>query len=571
MVDSLGRHPQLKYIVNLHEQACSIAAEAYSQYTNNLGAALVTTGPGSTNAITGVASAWLDSIPCLIVSGQVQRKDMIGNRGVRQMGFQEINIVDMIKPITKYAVTVMEPEKVKYHMQKALYLARSGRPGPVWLDVPLDVQSAVVDEDKMISFDEKECEIKHDPDGLKQSVSATIERLNKSERPVILVGNGVRLAKAEEDFIVLAEKLNIPVLVTWKAIDFFAEDHPLYFGRPGAIGQRGANFIQQNSDFIMILGARLDLGQTGYSHKNFAREAIKIMVDADRNEINKMDTSIDVRADFDAKAFIGEFLKQINTVERKERKLWFEKCRDWKARYPVIVPEYRNQKDFVNDYFLIDLLSEKLSGDDLIIPGSSGACSERVMQSFRVKKGQRVFNSEGLGSMGFGISSAIGGCVASGNKRTICIEGDGGFVMNIQELETVKRLNLNIKLFILNNQGYVSIRATQKNYFKGFFVGTNNKTGLSLPDFVKVAEAHGIKSFRISDNTELENKLDEILSFDGPVLCELMVDPDLVTMPRISNYQKEDGSFVSRPLEDLWPFLDRDEFRRNMIIKPVDE
>ena len=571
LVDSVGRHPKLKYIVNLHEQACAIAAEAYSQYTNEIGGALVTTGPGATNAITGVASAWLDSIPCFIISGQVKRADMIGNKGIRQMGFQEINIIDMVKHITKYAVTILEPDKIKYHLEKALYLAKNGRSGPVWIDVPLDVQSSMIDENKLIGFDKTECEKKIDLNLIKQNVSETIDFINKSERPIILVGNGVRLSNAEEKFIKLVEQLNIPILTTWKAIDMFDENHPLYIGRPGAIGQRGANFAQQNSDLIIVIGARLDLGQTGYTHNNFAREAKKIMIDIDVNEINKMDTTIDIKSVCDAKIFIEEVLNQIAKVKTIDRTYWMKKCKDWKTKYPVILPEYQSQEKYVNDYVLIDLLSDKLNKDDILVPGSSGACSERAMQAFRVKKGQKIFNSEGLGAMGFGISSAIGGCIASGNKRTICIEGDGGFIMNVQELETVKRLNLPIKLFILNNEGYVSIRTTQKNFYNSKFVGSSVESGLTLPDYIKVGESYGIKSIRISTNTELKEKLDDILNSTEPILCELMIDPDQVTMPRISNYQKEDGTFVSRPLEDLWPFLDREEFKQNMIIKILEE
>ncbi|HOY32843.1 MAG TPA: thiamine pyrophosphate-binding protein [Bacteroidales bacterium] len=571
LVDSLGKHPAIEYTVNLHEQACAVAAEAYAQYTNDIGVALVTTGPGATNAITGVASAWLDSIPVLILSGQVKRDDLIGNRKVRQMGFQEINIVDMVKPITKYAVTITDPESVKYHLQKALYLARSGRPGPAWLDIPLDVQDARIEETKLKCYSEEEQIEKVDIVLLKEQVARTIELLNNAERPVILAGNGIRLAKAEHLFLDLVKKLQVPVLTTWKTIDFFDENDEWYFGRPGSVGQRGANFVQQNADSIMIIGARLDFGQTGYNHKNFAREARKIMVDADMHEINKMMTLIDVPVCADAGLFIEELQKNIALVENKDRNYWIGRCKEWKARYPVVLPEYKEQKDFVNDYYLIDLLSDELTADDVIIPGSSGACSERTMQAFRIKKGMRLFNSEGLGPMGFGLPAAIGGCLASEKKRTVCIDGDGGFVMNIQELETLKRLELPVKIFVLNNKGYGSIRITQKAYFEGRFAGSSTGSGLTLPDFCRVADAHGIRTFRIANNPELKENIRQILDYNGPVLCELLINPDQVTAPRMMSYKTEDGRMISRPLEDLWPFLDRDEFRQNMIIKPLED
>ncbi|MFC2038930.1 thiamine pyrophosphate-binding protein [Chloroflexota bacterium] len=372
LVDSLGRCQGIEYICNLHEQACAIAADACSQYTNNLGVALVTTGPGGTNAITGVAGAWLDSNPCMIISGQVKREDLIGDRGVRQMGFQEINIVDTVASITKYAVTVTDPTSIKYHLEKAFYLARNGRPGPVWIDIPLDVQAAQFDETELKGFDPGEIAPPYKLDSLKQQVSEVIKLINDSERPVILVGNGVRLAKALDDFQKLIEVLQIPVLTTWKAIDFLPEEHQLFIGRPGAIGQRGANFAQQNSDCILVLGARLDLGQTGYDHGNFARAAQKIMVDIDAAEIKKMDMKIDVPVCADAGDFIRELFRQKSTIAVKDRSDWWIRCREWKSRYPVILPEYQNETEGVNLYTLVDVLSDEMAADDLLVPGSSG-------------------------------------------------------------------------------------------------------------------------------------------------------------------------------------------------------
>ena len=563
LVDAVGRCRGLEYVCNLHEQACAIAAEAYGQYTNNLGVALVTTGPGGTNAVTGVAAAWLDSTPCLFISGQVKRADLIGVSNLRQMGFQELNIVDVVRPITKYAVTVIGPSSIRYHLEKALYLAKSGRPGPVWIDIPLDVQATEIDETELKKFDPGEIANPFDPDLLKHQVNQTIQLLNQAERPVILAGNGIRLAHGIDDFLELIDFLQVPTLTTWKTIDFLSEDHPLYIGRPGAIGQRGANFAQQNSDWILTLGARLDLGQTGYNHSNFAKAAEKIVVDIDSAEIGKMDMVIDVPVCTDAREFIREFLRQRDSIEPRDRAAWWERCRGWKAKYPVILPEYWEDRADVNNYVLVDVLSDEMSNDDLLTPGSSGACSEVVMQALRVKQGMRIFNSPGLGSMGFGIPASIGGCLASG-RRTVCIEGDGGFSMNIQELETVKRLNLPIKFFVLNNGGYGSIQATQRRYFDGHYVGSGPGSGLTLPDTLAVAEAYGLPTVRIDSHVHIRERVREILDMDGPVVCEVMSSPGQVTSPRLSSRQRADGLMESAPMEDLWPFLDREEFLANM-------
>ena len=562
LVDSLGRNKRLSYVCNLHEQACAIAADAYSQYTNNLGVALVTTGPGGTNAVTGVAASWLDSIPVLILSGQVKRPDMIGKRKVRQMGFQEVDIVSLVRPITKYAETVTNPDDIRFHLEKAVTLAKTGRPGPVWLDVPLDVQSANIHERSLKSF-QPETKQKHTD--LSESINNVIRMLNEANRPVVLAGNGIRVSGALPAFHRLINSLGIPVLTTWKAIDFLPEKHPLYIGRPGSVGQRGANFVQQNADLILVIGARLDLGQTAYNHRNFAPSARKIMVDVDPYEIQKMDTKIDVPIVGDALEFIEGMLKKKIDKRKPERASWLSQCKEWSKRYPVVLPKYWKQKRHVNDYILIDVLSDMMSHNDLLIPGSSGACSERPMQAFRVQKGMRVFNSEGLGSMGFGIPMAMGGCIASGGKRTVCIDGDGGFIMNIQELEVVRRLNLPIKFFVLNNQGYVSIQTTQKNYFNGRFVASTRESGLTLPDYKNVARSFGIPAVRLTNHRNIRRIVRDILSTDGPVVCEVMVSPEQMTMPRVSSRQQPDGTMVSSTMEDLWPFLDRDEFERIML------
>jgi len=566
LIDSIGKS-SINFICNLHEQACSIAADAYGQYTNNLGVCVVTTGPGGTNAMTGLAAAWLDSTPMLVISGQVQKKDMVRGRGTRQIGFQEINMVDLVNPITKYAEVVRYAEDIKYHLEKALFLARNGRSGPVWVDIPLDIQAATVNENSLKGFIPNLYNITKD-NRLRNIVSNIIDDLNKAERPVILAGNGIRLSGSIDKFKSLSEALKIPVLLTWKAIDFLEETNPLFVGRPGGVGQRGANFSQQNSDFFISIGARLDHGQTAYQNKYFAREAVKVIVDVDNNEIKKLDMDIKYPVNFGAEEFIDEFLRQKEKINTNVKD-WLSQCKLWQRKYPVVLPKHWEGGDHVNNYAFIDALSDELPEDSLIVPGSSGGCSEVTMQAFRIKKGMRMFNSEGLGPMGFGIAAAIGGCVASGGKDTICIDGDGGFIMNIQELETVGRLNLPIKFFVLNNDGYVSIRNTQNSHFDGNLVASGRSSGLTLPSLRKNAAAYDMPYRTIKTNIGLGDSIREVLDMKGPVVCEVMLSPTHVTEPKTSVYKKKDGSFTARPMEDLAPFLDREEFNSNMLISNV--
>jgi acetolactate synthase-1/2/3 large subunit len=569
LVDSLGRNKKLQFIVNLHEQACAIAAEAYGQYTNNLGVSLVTTGPGGTNALTGVAGAWCESTPCLFISGQVKREDMMGDRGVRQMGPQEIDIVSIVKPIIKYAITVMDPESILYHLGKALYLAQTGRPGPVWIDIPLDVQATMIEEIRLKEF-VRPAEAIIYCDTLCAQIDRVFDLLKVSKRPVILVGNGVRLANAKNQFLELIETLNIPVLTTWKMIDFLEDDHRLYIGRPGSSGQRAANFCQQNADLLIVIGARLDLPQLAFNHEWFARDAQKVMVDIDAAEINKMKIPIEVPINVDAKFFIDQMLAKAKIVNLKDYSGWLNKCVEWRKKYPVVLPEYWQLKDKVNLYVLVDVISGLLSEEDVVIPGSSGPASEAFMQSFRVKKGQRVFNTSGLGAMGFGFPASIGACLASGGKRTILINGDGGFQLNIQELETLRRLQLPIKIFILDNNGYASIMTTQRNYFDGRYYGSEPSGGLTLPDIYKIALAYGINARTIVDQSNLRDDVKEFLNLPGPAICNVKISPDQVLSPRVKSSIREDGKMVTLPMEDMWPFLDRNEFLGNMMIKPTE-
>lgn len=562
--DSLGRNKKIEYICTLHEQAAAIAADAYAQYTNNLGVVQVTTGPGGTNTLTGLVASWLDSIPVLYVSGQVKTADLRTKRHVRQMGFQEVDIVSMVENVTKYAMTVTDPESIQYHLQKAVYLAKHGRPGPVWIDIPLDIQAAEIDVKKLKSFDPKE--LNEPVVDLSKDVQKAIEMLNAAKRPVVLVGNGVRLSGGLNLFLDLIQHLQIPVMTTWKAADFLPENDPLFIGRPGAVGQRGANFAQQTADLILVLGARLDLGQTAYNHKNFAPKAKKILVDVDAKEISKMETEIHLPVIADAKLFLEALLKNKSKLQVTP-KAWLKKCQNLKKKYPVLLPEYFKQKKYVNDYVLLKALSETMAKNDLLVPGSSGACSERSSQAFEMKKGLRFINSQALGSMGFGIAQAIGACIASGKKRTVSIEGDGGFIMNVQELELVRRMKLPIKFFILNNNGYVSIRTTQINYFNKNFVASTPKSGLTLPDYKKIALAFGLPYVQLKDQKNIQKKIKDILKSKGPVICEVMIAPDQITQPRVSSKKLPDGKMMSMPMEDLWPFLDREEFEENMKVE----
>ena len=560
LVDSLSKS-KINLIPTLHEQGASIAAESYAQYTNKLGVALVTTGPGSTNAVTGIASAWLDSIPMLLLTGQVQNKDRVGDKKVRQMGFQEIDTVSIYNSITKYAVTITDPTLIKFHLDKAIYLATNGRSGPVVIDIPLDVQAAEIDIDSIQGY--TPIENIYDL----SSMDNIIEALSKAERPIVLVGNGVRLANALPEFYEFIEKTGIPVLTTWKTLDVLDESHPQYVGRPGGVGQRGANFNQQNSDFILVIGARLDHGQLAYQPQYFAREAVKCIVDIDVNEINKLNINIEFPIEADAKSFLTELNKKITKLNISN---WLKYCKNLHKKYPFILSEYlENNKPHINNYAFIEHLSDLLPENSLLIPGSSGACSEVTMQSFKCKKGTRVYNSEGLGSMGFGIPAAVGGCIASNKKETICIDGDGGFFMNIQELELVYRYQLPIKFFILNNNGYGSIKTTQNTHFGGNLVVSDPSSGLTLPSIELNAAAYKIPYIKISNQQNLKNDLQKVLNITGPIICELIVDPEHKTFPKASVYKKSDGSFATRPMEDLAPFLDRKEFLNNLLIKPL--
>lgn len=572
LVDSLGRNTELQKICCLHEQAAVIAAEAYSQYTNNLGVALVTTGPGATNAITGVAGAWIDSTPLLVLSGQVKRSDMIGTSGVRQMGIQEVDIVPIVKPITKYVVTVVNPRMIKYHLQKALYLATHGRKGPVWIDLPLDVQGCSINEKDLLEFVPNDAISEEWSDiEIKKRAHIAAEMLSQAKRPVILAGNGIRLCSAIEVFKDLIQTIKVPVLLTWKASDFLWEEHELYCGKPGIIGQRGANFTQQNSDLLMSIGARLDLCQVGHNYSNFARAAKKVIVDIDRYELYKIKTYIDVPVPADAGVFIDALSDALTGVKMNDYSSWLAQCKRWQRTYPVLLEGYRQSKGLVNPYYFFDVLSNLLNENDLIVPESSGICAEITQQAIRLKQGQRILNTPGLGSMGFALPACFGACLASNGRRTISIIGDGGLQHNIQEFETIARLKLPLKIFVLNNNGYASIRNMQRAHFKGKLVGCDASSGLTLPDTCKVAQAYGLVTKKIVNQSNLMSEVADVLACEGTVICEVRLDPEVPTAPKMSSQALPDGRMVSKPMEDLWPFLSREELLSNMMIPAAEE
>jgi acetolactate synthase-1/2/3 large subunit len=570
--DSLGQSG-LQYICMLHEQAAAMAAESYAKVRNDLGVCLVTTGPGGTNALTGVAGAWLDSTPMLVISGQVKRADLKGATGVRQMGVQEVDIVAMAAPITKYATTVLEPNDIRYHLEKAVHLARTGRPGPVWIDIPLDVQGSMIDETALRGFTPSEIPAPKGtftPEKLKLAVTRTIRMLNAAKRPVLFIGNGVRLGNARAEMRALVDVLQLPVLTTWPAHDMMPDDHPLMIGRPGPVAPRGANFALQNSDFVLSLGARLDLVVTGYSPENFARAAKKVMVDVDPTELKKMKGTVQLPVCADVKTFIAELTDQLSAIREKKRAKWYARCAEWKTKYPVVLPEYRNLATGVSTYVLAEAISAVSRNEDVIVSGSSGAGIEIFLLAATLKEGQRLFLTTALGAMGNGIPGVIGACIAHAKRRTITVDGDGGLQLNIQELEVIRRLQLPIKLFVLNNDGYASIRTSQSRYF-GRLAGADASSGVTLPALEGVAHAYGIPYATITSDHELQRQVRDLIDASGPCLIEVKTPREEPRAPSLSSMRRPDGSMVSKPLEDLWPFLPRDEFLKNMIIPPLPE
>lgn len=566
--DAFGLEKRIQYVCCLHEQGCAIAAEGYARLSGKTAVVCVTTGPGGTNALTGVLGQWLDSIPVLYLSGQVRYDTTVASTGLplRQFGDQEANIVDIVRPITKYAVMVTDPQHVRYHLEKALHLAVAGRPGPVWLDIPLNIQSSEVDEANLRSYDPEEDSNSASPAVDERQLDEVVERLSTSERPVLLAGAGIRLAGAAPAFHRLAERLAIPVQVAWDAIDLFPSDHPLYAGRPSTVGQRGANFIFQNADLLLSLGCRLNVRQIGYTHAAVARRAYKIAVDVDPAELRKPTIKIDCPVNADVGHFIRALDKRLKSSRLPVRSAWLSWCQERMRRYPAVSPEPDQQRRPVNPYVFCAILSECLDAGDVIVSSNGASCVVPI-QAMQIRPGQRHIVNSGCAAMGYGLPAAIGACFANGQKRRIvCLEGDGSIQMNIQELETVRYHRLPLKIFVFSNGGYLSIRSTQTNFFEGRLVGESAKSGVGFPDLVKVTKAYGIPACRIREHDGMKEQVEKALQLEGPVLCDVCMDPDQLITPRISSKRLPDGRMVSSPLEDMYPFLADDEFSSNMII-----
>lgn len=564
--NALLRQKRLTPVSMLHEQGAAMAAEGYARTSGRFGACLVTSGPGATNALTGLAGAWFESTPVMFVSGQVKRADLKGDSGLRQLGTQELDIVSMVRHVTKYAVCLLDPLRVRYELEKALHLMQSGRKGPVWIDVPLDVQATEIDPARLEGYAPQAGAQPAQPDA--QPLARLAQRLQKAQRPVLLVGNGVHGAGAEASLRALIEQLGIPTLTTWIAADLLEYDHPCYFGRCGTVAPRGPNFTVQNADLVLAIGCRMDFSITGFNRAQFAREAQIVVVDIDAAEIAKLGDMPHESFVCDAGIFI-ETLRKAMPAKRLDIAPWLVRCADWKQRYPVVLPEYRKPGGFVNTYVFAETLSEELAENDQIIPGSSGAALDTFWLAVRLKRGQRSVPTGGLGAMGYGLPASIGGCLGGGGKRTISVDGDGGFVMNIQELEVARRLRLPVKYFVLNNNGYASIRASQTGYFKET-IGCDPETGMTLPDISALAAAFGLPVRRIDGKSDLRTAIAEALALEGPVVCEVMVEPNQAIGPRVTSRIGANGVMTSSPLEDLFPFLDRAELQSNMIVPLMD-
>jgi acetolactate synthase-1/2/3 large subunit len=573
---SLACEPAIIPICNSHEQASAICAEGYAKATNHLGVCMVTTGPGGTNAITGVAGAWLDSTPMLIISGQVKRPDRMFDKdgrplGMRQLGVQEVDIVSIVKPITKYAVTVLDPNDIRYHLEKAVYLAFHGRPGPVWIDIPLDVQASPIDDPSALrGFDPELKELPADR-SLENEVKHLLQRLNGAERPLLFAGNGIRLARAEKEFERLRILLGIPTVATWCAADLVSSNDPLYVGRPGSVAARGANFALQNSDFLLAIGVRLDFAITGYAPQNLARGAHKAVVDIDEAELQKLHPHVQQPVHADAKEFLTELLSRSDSIRLSDHSAWDARCADWKTRYPVVTEEHRKPEGPVSVFHLAEVIGTEVKPEDRLVVGNSGSAIEIYLLAFPTLHSQRLFHTAGLGAMGYAIPMAIAVATANPEREVIAVDGDGGFMFNIQELETIHRLQLPIKFFVLNNDGYASIRASQKAYFGEAKLGSDRSNGLTVPNLTQVGAAFGLSSVVIKNQKNLRADVRRVLEMKGPVVCDVNVVPDEMRAPRLQSYQKPDGSFVSKPLEDLFPFLPRAEFLANMIVEPLPE
>lgn len=560
--DALASTTQLQAIPCHHEQACGIAAEAYGRtgYAGNpgFGVAMVTTGPGATNVITAVAGAWIDSIPLFIISGQVKRPDRLAGRPLRQGGVQEVDIVPLVRGITKYAVTVEEPQAIREHFEQALYLMRSGRPGPVWIDVPLDVQAVPVEPETLRAWNAPRVA------SPALDLSPLLAMLATAQRPLLLAGHGVRLAAAAVPFRQLVEQLQIPTVLTWNALDLLPYAHPLNIGRPGVVATRAANFAVQNCDLLIVLGARLDNVITAYNLKGFARAARKVVVDIDANELaNKTELGMEMALAMDAGVFINTLLQ---CAPPSSSSAWRARCADWKARYTQNEGRVFPSQGAISHAHFVEALSEAAPENTLIATGSSGLAVEFFYAGFRNKAGQRTFLTSGLGAMGYGLPAAIGACLGNGRQPMLAVEGDGSLMLNLQELATLVAQRLPICLLVMNNNGYASIRNTQRNYFAGRYLGTDAEAGLLLPDLAKVAATYDLPFRRICDAAELEPVLREITAHPQAMLVDVQLVANEALSPKCAALPQADGSMLSMPLEDMSPLLPLDQLQAEMLV-----
>lgn len=565
--DSLGR--ELKYICNHHEQACAIAAEGYARTANRLAVVNVTTGPGGLNALNGVLGQWTDSVPVLYLSGQVKFETTIHScpevKGLRQLGDQEVDIVKVVSPITKFAYMITDAKDIKYYLQKAMYEATSGRSGPVWLDIPMNIQGALVDESELKEFVPPVITSGREEKLLK-NIKLIVEKLKTAQRPVILAGHGIRISGGLTEFYNLLNVCNIPVVTTFNGVDAIAEDHKNYIGRFGTLGNRAGNFTVQNADVLITLGTRNNIRQVSYNSEFFAREAYKIVVDIDEAELNKPTLNADLPICADAKEFILQLSQTLNKSIENKHIDWLNWAKVRKAKYPSVLPEYHQIATGVHPYVFMELLGKQLPENSICVTGDGTACVA-PFQAMPIKNNTRIFWNSGCASMGYDLPAAIGACVANNFKEVICIAGDGSLQMNIQELQTVIHHQMPIKIIYLNNDGYVSIKQTQDGFFGGHRVGSDPKSGVSFPNILKVGAAYGFKTHQIISHKDLDKEINFILTQKGSLICEVMLTNDYKFFPKVSSKKLDDGRMISAPLEDLAPFMDREEFRSNLFIK----
>lgn len=563
--DAFGNHKDIEAIYNHHEQASAMAAVGYAKYSMGYGVACVTTGCGGTNAITGVLDAWQDSTPVFFVSGQVKRKETTYNSQVsmRQYGVQEADIVAIVEPITKYSVMVNEPNDIAYHLEKAAYIGENGRPGPVWIDVPLDVQGAWVNEADLKHFcPEDELQVTAEPN--EESMIEFQGLIQKAKRPVVIAGNGIRLSSTQNQFVDFIEKYRLPTTFSYLSIDLLPSSHELAVGRLGTKGDRAGNFAVQNTDLVIVLGSRLSVALTGFEYDLFAREAKIVVVDIDAEEHRKNTVNIDLMIEAD----LRDFFKVANLSYNGSDE-WVAKCKHWRNIWPVYQSEYATEEN-INMYEFIHGLESSMKEDSTVV-SDAGSAYYVTSQALKIAKQQRYITSGAQADMGYTIPAAIGTCIAKNKQEVLGITGDGSFQMNIQELQTIVHNNLPIKLFVWNNDGYLSIKTTQSKFFERRFAGTGPESGVSCPSFEKIANAYGIHYVKAETPAELSQALNETHAIDGPVICEIICPETQEVVPAVSSLKREDGSMVSKPIEDMYPFLDRETFYQEMLVKPVEE